>query len=87
MRPAAEKPAENLIPLLVDARTAARLCGCGLSLWYSLDSKGAVPQSIVLNSKRVWSFDQLRLWATSGCPSRDSAEWATILARLREVHP
>lgn len=69
----------ELTPLLCDAKTASKLCGCGLSLWYSLDSQGAIPAKTKLNSKSLWSYDLLRLWARAGCPSRDSVEWQMIL--------
>ena len=83
MRPAANKP-DNLTPLLVDAKTASQLCSCGLSLWYSLDSRGGCPQCVTLNSKRVWSYRQLQLWAENNCPSRDSAAWQELLKKIWE---
>lgn len=70
---------EKLTPFLVDARAAAHLCGCGLSLWYELSASGRTPEPIKLNSKKLWLYDQLQLWVKSGCPSRDSAAWQEIL--------
>ena len=77
-----DKP--EITPILVDAKTAARICGCGLSLLYQLDSAGRLPQKIKLNSKSLWSYEQLRLWANMGCPSRDSQEWQAILRNLNK---
>lgn len=73
-------------PILVDAETASKLLSVGVSLFYALDSKGAVPQPVHLNSKKLWSRLQLEIWAQNGCPSRDSAEWQAVLARIR-THP
>ena len=70
-------------PVLVDAKTASKLCGVGLSLWYELSAAGRTPRSVKLNSKSLWSYDLLKLWAELGCPSRDSAEWQRVLASVR----
>ena len=67
-----------LTPLLVPAKQASKLCGVGLSLFYELNSTGQIPQAVKLNSKSLWSYDLLKLWADNGCPSRDSAEWQKI---------
>ena len=67
-----------LTPLLVPAKQASQLCGVGLSLWYELAATGQIPQAVKLNSKSLWPYDLLKLWAENGCPSRDSAEWQKI---------
>jgi predicted DNA-binding transcriptional regulator AlpA len=72
-------------PIMVNARQAARLFGMSLSLWYQLSSAGRTPQPAKLNSKSLWSYDQLRLWANNGCPSRDSAAWQRLLAKMRQL--
>ena len=69
----------TLIPLLVNASVAAKLCGISLSLWYSLNASGQTPQPIKLNSKNLWSYGHLELWSDAGCPSRASAVWKEIL--------
>ncbi len=76
------KPPDNITPLLVDAKTASKLCSCGLSLWYSLNSTGAAPAPVKLNSKSLWPVELLRLWSLNGCPSRDSVEWQELLKGL-----
>lgn len=83
MNPTNQDKLLALQPILVDAKTASKLCACGLSLWYALDSKGGVPKPVRLNSKKLWSRRQLQLWADNGCPSRDSAAWQAILTQLR----
>ena len=74
---------DQLTPILVDARTASKLCGMGLSLWYQLCSTGQTPLPVKLNSKKLWSYELLRLWVNHGCPSRDSATWLQLLEKMR----
>lgn len=82
MNTAADTPI-NVPPILLRAKDAARLCGCGLSLWYQLDSTGQNPQPVTLNSLKLWPYEHLRAWADHGCPSRTSAEWLAVLAQIR----
>lgn len=70
--------------VLVDSRTAASICGVGLTLWKQLATTGRNPEPIHLNSKVLFSTRQLELWALNGCPSRDSEQWKEILRRERE---
>ncbi len=72
---------EKITPILLDAQTAAQVCGVGLTLWKELNSTGRCPQSVKLNSKTLWAVRHLELWAVNGCPSRDSVEWQQILER------
>ena len=72
-------------PILVDAKSSSQLCGVGLSLWYQLDQQGHVPQAVRLHSKRLWNYDQIRVWANFDCPSRDSAVWQELLAKMQQV--
>ena len=72
-----------LTPVLVDAKTASKLCGVGLSLWYELSAAGRTPQPVKLNSKSLWPYDLLKLWVEHGCPSRESAEWQGVLTKKR----
>jgi len=76
------KPPE-VAPILVDSKTAARACGIGVSLWNSLSSAGRTPQPVKLNSKNLWSYSLLQLWAESGCKSRTSPEWLQLLEKMR----
>lgn len=71
-------------PILLRAKDAARVCGCGLSLWYALDATGQTPRPVALNSLKLWPVAHLRAWALHGCPSRDSAAWQDILTQLRK---
>ena len=65
--------------VLVDAKTAAKLCGIGSSLWYELSAAGRTPAPVKLNSKKLWVYEHLKIWAAHNCVSRDSAEWQEIL--------
>lgn len=73
------KQPEQLAPFLVNAKTASRLCGVGVSLFYQLNAAGQTPKPIKLNTKSLWSYSLLKLWADNGCPSRDSAAWQQLL--------
>ena len=71
-------------PLLaLDAKRAAAACGMKIALWYQLSARGATPKPLKLNSKTIWSVDQLRLWLNHGSPSRDSATWLQLLEKMR----
>ncbi len=58
-------------PLLVDATTAAKMCGVCRRYWLQLDNAGKVPQAIRFGKRKLWSVKELNDWAASGCPSRD----------------
>ncbi|MHC4123031.1 MAG: hypothetical protein ACYSSI_05600 [Planctomycetota bacterium] len=70
-------------PVLVDSKTAASICGCGLTLWKQLNATGRTPEPIRLNSKVLISVRQLEIWAVNGCPSRNSERWQQILEKER----
>lgn len=68
---------KSLTPLLVDAKTASRLCGVGLSLWYEMVSTGRIgPTPIEFNSKKLYSVSELGNWILHRCPPRD--KWVEI---------
>ena len=57
-------------PLLVDAKTAATLCGCSVSFWWQQDSAGRIPSPVRLSHKTMWRRADLDRWVALGCPSR-----------------
>jgi predicted DNA-binding transcriptional regulator AlpA len=69
--------------LLVDAGRAAESLGVSRSVFYSLDSQGAVPQALALGlgarRRRLWSVPELRAWVSAGAPARH--EWEHMKAR------
>jgi len=69
---------KSLTPLLVDAKTASRLCGVGLSLWYEMASTGRLgPLPIKFNSKKLYIVSELENWILHRCPPRD--KWSQFL--------
>lgn len=67
--------------LLVDAKTAARLCGLGKTCWYALHASGRVPMPIRLGRAVRWDRRELEAWASAGCPSRE--RWQAIRGAKR----
>lgn len=61
---------DDPLPILLDARQAAKLCGLGRSTWFRLSSAGQTPQPVRLGSRVLWSRDELTEWARAGCPNR-----------------
>ena len=66
----------QLTPFLVNAKTAAKLCGIGLSLWYELAATGQIPAGLKLNSRKLWAYDELKEWCKNGCPPL--ARWTKL---------
>jgi len=58
-------------PLLVDAKTAAKLLSVGKTKLYELHAAGRVPLPIRLGRAVRWNAEELRRWADAGCPPRD----------------
>lgn len=59
------------LPLLIDARAAAILCGISRATWWSLHSAGRVPLPIRLGRRTLWRREEVAAWVAAGCPSRD----------------
>ena len=63
--------------LLVSAKEAARLCGVGRSLWYSMHSSGELgPLPIKLGKRTLWRRQELEEWVRVGCPER--TRWSAM---------
>ena len=66
------KAAPAIEPLLVDAATAARLCGVSRATWYSWQASGAIPAAILRRGRIVrWRRSEIESWIAAGCPARD----------------
>lgn len=63
-----------LQPFQVGAREAARLSGVGLRTWHRLTASARTPRPTRLSSRVLWNVEELRAWATAGCPSRERWE-------------
>src|SRR5262249_32938033 len=59
--------------LLVDAKTAATMCGKSLRTWRSWDAAGWIPRPVRIGRSTLWRADELRDWVAAGCPRR--ADW------------
>lgn len=71
----ADRQAPPADVLLVSASEAARLCGVGLTTWYSLIAQGRVPPSVRLGRRRLWSVEELREWTRARCPASETWTW------------
>ena len=60
----------KVVALLVDAPTAASLCGVCRATWWSLNAQGHVPRPIHLGRRTLWSREELQEWIRYGCPPR-----------------
>src|SRR4051794_876287 len=60
----------GLLPILVDAETAAALLDISRAQFHRLNSAGQIPEPVRLSDRCVkWSVDDLRAWVASGCPN------------------
>jgi predicted DNA-binding transcriptional regulator AlpA len=57
-------------PLLIDAMTAATLCGRSLRTWRSWNASGRIPESIRIGRSIMWRLDEIQAWVEAGCPTR-----------------
>ncbi len=72
MTPATSVPSPSAIPeimpLMVEAAKAARLCGISRATWYANRKAGKVPKPVRLGGRVLWRVDELQAWVTAGCP-------------------
>jgi len=68
-----ESNENNLNPLLLPAREAAKLLNISLAFFYSLHNTGKVPLPRKLGRRTLWSVQELKDWIAAACPGR--AEW------------
>ena len=57
-------------PLLVDATTAAALCGKHLRTWRAWQAAGRIPGPIRIGRSLMWRFSELEAWVAAGGPLR-----------------
>lgn len=63
--------------LLCSTNDAAAMLGVGKSKFYQMHSTGTLgPMPILLDTKKMWSVDELRQWVQAGCPIRE--KWQQI---------
>ena len=61
----------ELEPLMIDAKTASRMCGVSARTWATWISTGQAPPSIKINGRRLYRCDLLKFWVRENCPSLD----------------
>jgi excisionase family DNA binding protein len=67
----AEEVGNNLTPLLMSAKEAAKKLGVGRSHFYALHSSGRLgPLPIRLGKRSLWRRDELEAWVANDCPVR-----------------
>lgn len=74
--PAAAPATAEMLPLVVEASEAARLCGVSRATWYAMRKGGKLPKPVRLGGRVLWRVDELREWVTAGCPTL--AKWENI---------
>jgi predicted DNA-binding transcriptional regulator AlpA len=65
---AARSSCEPLDTLVVEASSAARLCGVSRSTWFALRSAGRIPKPVRIGRRTLWRLDELKSWLSAGCP-------------------
>lgn len=70
-----------IVPLLLDAKAAAKLCGVSARTWWALRSAGKTPLPVRLGRRTLWRAGELADWCRAGCPGRDRWENASKGAR------
>lgn len=66
----AAAPALIVLPVLVDAPTAAAMVGVSERWWAELVRTGQAPAPVRLGRRALWSRAALEQWASGGCPPR-----------------
>jgi predicted DNA-binding transcriptional regulator AlpA len=68
------QPAESP-PLLIDAKTLARLCGSSCATIWRWHAAARLPRPLRLTSGTTrWRRTDIDLWVSLGCPDRESFE-------------
>ena len=70
-----------IVPMVVDARGAARLCSLSMRTWWSLHSAGKTPLPLHLGRRTLWLAVELASWLKAGAPARD--RWESIKKGVR----
>jgi predicted DNA-binding transcriptional regulator AlpA len=80
------RPDAGPVPLLLDGRDAARLCGVSPATWYRMVAAGRCPAPVRLSAGCVrWRAQELRAWVEAGCPDRRT--WEALRAARRDGRP
>ena len=61
----------TIVPLLLSAKSAAKLCGVSRSHFLAMHSAGRVPLPVRLGRRVLWRSGELAEWIEAGCPARE----------------
>ena len=61
--------------LLLSARDAAKLLGCGERTLHKYNAAGTIPAPVRLGRRWVWRRLELIAWTRAGCPPRARWSW------------
>ena len=64
------KPADTSEPLLLDARSLARLLSIGVRTVRTHDAAGKLPQPVKLGGRTLWRRAEIMAWIDAGTPDR-----------------
>ena len=62
-------------PLLIDAATAAHLCGRSLRTWWSWHAAGRIPRPVCIGRPQLCRLDEIVAWVATGCPAGKDWGW------------
>lgn len=65
-----------VVPLNVDAETAAAMIGISSAHFYAQLGRGLIPPASRMGRRRLWSVCELRCWVLAGMPTAE--RWAAI---------
>ncbi|HWL10231.1 MAG TPA: hypothetical protein VNQ76_17630 [Planctomicrobium sp.] len=70
-------PPAGVVPVLIDAKSAAQLCSVSLRTWRRMESDAEVPDPVRLSVRVVrYRHEELVEWIRAECPPRDA--WKKI---------
>ncbi len=69
----------GVVPLLLDAKDAAALCGVSRSHWLAMHSQGKTPSPVRMGRAVRWNRPELGDWIEAGCPARQ--QWLAMRDR------
>ena len=59
----------TIAPVLVGTEVAAVMLGMSQRTFQRMASAGEVPAPMKVGGKALWSVDELKSWASAGCPT------------------
>ena len=69
----------SVLPEVLDMREVGNMLGTTVKTVRKMDRRGALPEPIVIGSRRKWRVEELRAWLAAGAPGRE--KWRAITQR------